>query len=130
MSIASADSAAKEVRLSSTTYTKLNVHLCYYCDSCFQRIQKISYPQWYEREVSTGNRPSINEKLRSIDGDGVYPHWIGLSRLRKAVEEGCHICRLFLSQLIKSESDRLADLDQKKPLQFGLRLEPDNKVYG
>ena len=122
MSITLADSTAKKLGLTSTTHIKLNAHLCLCCDSFFQRVQKIFFSSIYEKLVRDGSITSVDEKFRSSNGYDAHAHWAGLSQLSKAVDEGCHICRLFLSQLTKSERDRLANLDQKQPLQFLLSL--------
>lgn len=132
MSITLPEWMVKRFGLTDKAYVKLNAHLCICCDVFFQRVQKLLFDSRYDRRVQNDGFPSIDEKLRDAKGENSsdFPHWLGLTRLDKAVEEGCHICRLFLSQLTKSERNRLASLDQDELLRFTIQLSFSTEVLG
>lgn len=102
---------------------KENAHLCLWCNSFFTYVQKIDFPVLYDEYVQMGKVPAISQRvLAARDSNAVYPHSPSLRDLRKAAREGCHVCRLFLSQLTASEHRRLSDIDSQQPLFFCIQL--------
>lgn len=116
---------AKRYDFVDTLYARAHSHLCMMCDLFFQSVKYIFSPGNWDLEVESGRAPRLSEKLLAARDGGskrIYPHWQSLKSLNEAIESGCHVCRLFMSQLTKPERDHLSNLDQESPLVFAISL--------
>lgn len=75
--------------------TPVNPHLCSYCRSVFENIQKIPYPPIVHLEDDGVVERHSGEDLEK--GQETFHHWPTFDTFMASVSRECHLCNLLLS---------------------------------
>ena len=94
----------KRYNLKEPRFIRTQGHLCLCCDLFFQYVRKgwVLHPQ-----------ETVDKAIVSVtNSEHLYPHWPKFFQLIDAATHGCHICRLFLSQLTTKEQESLLNFER------------------